>query len=409
MAPRAVPLPEAAQALAALVAEDERRAIERLVYVDDTLPGWTRVRRGQGFAYLDDQGRTIRDEEALRRIRRLAIPPAYEQVWICPLENGHLQATARDARGRKQYRYHELWRLISETGKFERMREFGLALARIRRAVERDLALPGLPREKVLATIVRLLDTTYLRVGNEEYARSNNSFGLTTLRNRHAAVQGGRLMLSFRGKSGVHQRVQLQDPKVARIVRKLQDLPGQELFQYVDEATGQTRSVGSADVNDYIAQAAAAPSRRQPAQEGMHFTAKDFRTWHASALVLERLHPCEAGSAKEAKVRIQEVIAEVARQLGHTISVCRKSYVHPGVLSHFSEGRLRQVCEGRTPVPAARLRGLKQSEKQLLALLSAPASGAASAAGGPARSQARRPPPAPRPAGRSPHRSRPTA
>lgn len=353
-----------------MVADDQRAAMARLVYVDDAMPGWTRTRRGKGFAYLDEHGRVIRDADQLRRLQRLAIPPAYEQVWICPLEDGHLQATARDARGRKQYRYHELWQALSEASKFERMREFGLALPRIRRTVERDLALPGLPREKVLATIVRLLDTTYLRVGNDEYARSNGSYGLTTLRNRHVAVDGSILRLSFRGKSGVQQRVRLEDAKVARIVRKLQDLPGQELFQFIDD-TEDTRSIGSADVNEYIA-LAAMPARRDkrtpPAIEA-RFTAKDFRTWHASALALERLHPCEACTPKEAKLRITEVIAEVARQLGHTVNVCRKSYVHPDVLSHFTEGTLQAVCQGKMLVPAARLRGLKESERQLLALL----------------------------------------
>jgi DNA topoisomerase-1 len=420
---------DAARALAALVDQEERAAIARLVYVDDSMPGWTRVKRGQGFAYLDQHGKPIRDEDELRRIRRLAIPPAYTQVWICPLEYGHIQATARDARGRKQYRYHELWQALSEAGKFERMREFGLALPRIRRGVERDLALPGLPREKVLATIVRLLDTTYLRVGNDEYARENGSFGLTTLRNRHVAVKGSTLRLSFRGKSGVQQRVELDDPKVARIVRKLQDLPGQELFQSLDDG-GDTRTIGSADVNAYLeALAAPAPSRLKAGQRplggrdrysdtgGQHFTAKDFRTWHASALALERLHPCEAATQKEAKLRIKEVIAEVAKQLGHTVSVCRKSYVHPDVLSRFTEGRLQAVCEGRAAVPAARLRGLKDSERRLLALLSGGARSSAAkkpngAAARPARSQDRRPSPAatppkrtaarkPRPADRS--------
>jgi DNA topoisomerase-1 len=396
----------AAQALAAAVSEQERAEIARLVYVDDSMPGWTRVTQGDGFAYLDQRGKPIRDEQALRRIRRLAIPPAYTQVWICPLDNGHLQATARDARGRKQYRYHELWRAVSEAGKFERMREFGLALPRIRRAVERDLARPGLPREKVLATIVRLLDTTYLRVGNDEYARENRSYGLTTLRNRHAAVRGGTLRLSFRGKSGVQQRVELEDPRVARIVRKLQELPGQELFQFVGE-DGEARSIGSADVNEYLATVSApAPDRRGPqglGAGGSHFTAKDFRTWHASALALERLHPCEAASAREARARIKEVIAAVAQQLGHTVTVCRKSYVHPDVLKHFVEGRLQAVCEGRVPVPPARLRGLKGGEKQLLALLSAARArhAAVNGTGRPARSAGRRPAPAaPRRAGR---------
>jgi DNA topoisomerase-1 len=373
--------------LAAAVEQDERAAAERLVYVDDSLPGWRRLKRGAGFCYVDQPGRAITDADQLRRIRRLAIPPAYTQVWICPLDDGHIQATGRDARGRKQYRYHELWQALRGATKFARMREFGLALPRIRRRVQRDLALRGLPREKVLATIVRLLDTTYLRVGNDEYARTNGSFGLTTLRNRHVAVKGGTLRLSFRGKSGVHQRVELDDPQIARICARLQELPGQELFQCVDE-DGEPHTIGSADVNDYIA-AAAAPARPAGARgisgPAPRFTAKDFRTWHASALALERLHPCQASSDTDAKRRVKEVIAEVARQLGHTLSVCRKSYVHPDVLSHFAEGRLQAVCEGGATLPPGQVRGLKPAEKQLLALLSAANRPVRSAAPRPAR------------------------
>ncbi|MED5618997.1 DNA topoisomerase IB [Ideonella sp. BN130291] len=402
-APTAAAPSAAALALKAALEQDERAAIERLVYVDDSQPGWRRLKRGSGFRYVDSQGRGITDPDQLSRIRRLAIPPAYTDVWICPLEHGHIQATGRDARGRKQYRYHELWQAMRGATKFARMREFGLALPRIRRRVERDLALPGLPRDKVLATLVRLLDTTYLRVGNDEYARTNGSYGLTTLRNRHVAVKGGTLRLSFRGKSGVHQRVELDDPKVARICARLQELPGQELFQCVDE-DGELHTIGSADVNDYIA-AAASPARRAgtrtvpDAPDAQRFTAKDFRTWHASALALERLHPCEAGSAADARRRVKEVIAEVARQLGHTLSVCRKSYVHPDVLSHFAEGRLQAVCEGGAQLPPGQVRGLKPAEKQLLALLSAAARPARSAArrpvpAAPGRKTARRPAPA---------------
>lgn len=354
----------AALALAEALQAGERAAAAQLVYVDDSLPGWRRVARGRGVAYLDEHGRRITDPDALQRIRRLAIPPAYTDVWICPHDNGHIQATGRDARGRKQYRYHELWQAMRGATKFERMRDFGQALPRIRRAVERHLALGGLPREKVLATIVRLLDTTYLRVGNDEYARINGSFGLTTLRNRHVAVHGSTLRLSFRGKSGVHHKVEIDDPRVARIVRRLQDLPGQEIFQCIDEQ-GQARSIGSADVNEYLRHIA-----------GGDFSAKDFRTWHASALVLEQLHPCEAGSAAEARQRVKQVIAEVAAQLGHTQAVCRKSYVHPQVLEHFAQGRLQAVCGAAASPALARLRGLKPAERQLLALLSLRAPGA---------------------------------
>ncbi len=344
----------AAQALLAAVEAGEQAAIEELIYVDDTMPGWRRERRGDEFVYLDTEGRVIRDEESLRRIRSLAIPPAYENVWICPLPQGHLQATGRDARGRKQYRYHPLWQALRDADKFDRMRAFALALPRIRRRVERDLKLSGLSKAKVLATIVRLLDTTYLRVGNEEYTRSNGSYGLTTLRNRHVAVKGGTVRLSFRGKSGVRQQVQIDDPRIARIVRKLQDLPGQELFQYLDD-DGHTHAIGSAEVNDYLREAS-----------GGDFTAKDFRTWHASALALERLADCEvAENATQAQRLIKEVITGVAGQLGHTVSVCRKAYVHPLVLSSFTEGRLHAAREKAARAP----RGLKESERRLLALL----------------------------------------
>jgi DNA topoisomerase-1 len=327
-----------------------------LVYVDDSRPGWRRERRGEDFAYFDEHGRPIRDEASLARVRRLAIPPAYEQVWICPLPNGHLQATGRDARGRKQYRYHPEWHAARDTTKYERLRAFGMALPRVRRQVERDLALRGLPREKVLATVVRLLDTTYLRVGNDEYARSNGSYGLTTLRNRHAAIKGATLTLSFRGKSGVAQKVRLDDPRVARICAKLQELPGQELFQWVDDA-GEPHAIGSADVNDYLRRLA-----------GDDFSAKDFRTWHASALTLERLLERQADAASPSAARriVNDVIDEVASRLGHTRSVCRKAYVHPAIVERFEDGGLATASASA----ALRLRGLKASERALIALLS---------------------------------------
>ena len=249
-----------------------------LVWVSDAAPGIRRIRDGDGFVYRGVDGKRVRRAAELRRIRALAIPPAYEDVWICPRADGHLQATGRDARGRKQYRYHPDWRLAKDADKFERMLEFGAALPRIRKRVKADLAgpvgaTPG--RETVLATIVRLLDTTYVRIGNEEYARANRSFGLTTLRNRHAAVSGTRLRLKFRGKSGKEHEVALDDPRVARVVRRCQAMPGQDLFQYVDD-DGSVHAVGSADVNDYIR-----------AISGADFTAKDFRTWHGTAHALE--------------------------------------------------------------------------------------------------------------------------
>ena len=300
-----------------------------LVYVNPDMPGIQRLKHGERFRYRDAQGRWLRDVDEISRIRMLAIPPAYTQVWICPLPNGHLQATGIDARGRKQYRYHADWRSMKDESKFERLEAFALALPRIRARVARDLQLPRgskTPgRSQVLAAVVRLLDTTLLRVGNEEYASTNGSYGLTTLRNRHAAVQGQALRLRFRGKSGVMHDARLDDPRVARVVRQCQQLPGQTLFQYADD-DGAPRSVSSTDVNDYLAEAA----------RGERFTAKDFRTWHGTvqALELTRL-ACEPGRAAADGTRYtaKDILAAVAKQLGNTPAVCKKAYVHPAVLA----------------------------------------------------------------------------
>ncbi|WP_263769537.1 DNA topoisomerase IB [Propionivibrio soli] len=296
-----------------------------LVYVNDALlPGIRREGTKEAFIYRGPDGRRIRNPTELQRIRRLAIPPAYTDVWICPWPNGHLQATGRDARGRKQYRYHPDWNEQRGTDKFTRLQAFGRALPRIRRRVARDLAADnsrGAPTYRVvMATLVRLLDTTFVRIGNESYARENNSFGLTTLRDRHAEVRPGGLRLSFRGKHGVRQEVELDDPRIARIVRRCKQLPGQELFQY--QESGEVRRVGSGDVNDYLAEAA-----------GERFTAKDFRTWHATvqALELTRLACMAEGDTKRA-FNAKEILTAVASRLGNTVAVCRKSYVHPGVL-----------------------------------------------------------------------------
>lgn len=326
----------------------------RLVYVQDNQPGWRRQRRGPSFRYVDEHGHAIRDAAQLQRIRSLAIPPAYEDVWICPLPNGHLQATGRDARGRKQYRYHAQWQAQQGQTKFERLREFGAALPRVRRRVQRDLAAKGLPREKLLAALVRLLDTTYMRVGNDEYARSNGSFGLTTLRRRHASLHGGVLLLAFAGKSGVKHQVVVEDARLARIVKRCQDLPGQSLFQYLGE-DGEPHGIGSSDVNDYLREAS-----------GGDFTAKDFRTWHASAMALDELLALDAPANKtDAKTQVKRVICEVASQLGHTPTVCRKSYVHSAVIDGYTAGSLLRREQG----DAAALRGLKHRERDLMALL----------------------------------------
>jgi DNA topoisomerase-1 len=329
-----------------------------LVYVSDAAPGIRRVRRGNGFAYRDPQGEWLRDRATLQRIRALAVPPAYSGVWICTRPDGHLQATGRDARGRKQYRYHPDFRALREADKFDRLSAFGRALPRLRAQVQRDLADAsgnGPPTQRVvLAAIVRLLDATFVRVGNDEYARSNQSFGLTTLRQRHAGVQGSVLRLCFRGKSGRQHEVRLDDARVARIVRRCQQLPGQELFQFVD-GEGLTRSVGSGDVNDYLEQAC-----------GERFTAKDFRTWHGSVQALELLiTAAEADPARGVRptMALKPVIAEVARRLGNTVAVCRKSYIHPDVLALAA----RWPAEGIPP--AARRRGLSAGECRLLRLL----------------------------------------
>jgi len=340
----------------ASAADGDADAPPGLVWVSDASPGIRRLRQGDAFAYVGSDGKRIRAKAELERIRRLAIPPAYEQVWICPLANGHLQATGRDARGRKQYRYHAEWRIAKDQHKFDRMLEFGAVLPKIRKRVHADLAAPvgTMPRrETVLATIVRLLDTTYVRIGNEEYARENKSFGLTTLRSRHAAVSGTTLKLRFRGKSGKEHEVALDDPRVARVVRRCQAMPGQDLFQYVDE-DGAPHGVGSADVNGYIREAA-----------GADFTAKDFRTWHGTAHALALwFENCELEKARRSSAK--ELLAEVARRLGNTVAVCRKSYVHPRVVEVLA-GELDDGL--RAALAVAKKRGLDAHERRLLAFL----------------------------------------
>ena len=251
-----------------IVTDPEESAEEAgLRYVSDETPGYTRQRRGKKFIYFDTEGKEIRDETRILRLNRLAIPPAYTDVWICPSPNGHLQATGRDDRGRKQYRYHERWREVRDENKYEKMLVFAETLPKIRRRINRDLERPGLPREKVLATVVQLLEKTFIRVGNEEYAKENKSFGLTTMRNRHVEVKGAKLRFRFRGKSGQEHDIDTEDRRVARIIKKLQDLPGQEIFQYLDEKD-ERRQVTSEDVNQYLREIT-----------GEDFTAKDFRTW----------------------------------------------------------------------------------------------------------------------------------
>jgi DNA topoisomerase-1 len=322
-----------------------------LRYTSDCEPGIRRKRRGRHFTYVLPDGRTLKDSKALARIRSLAIPPAYRDVWICSTANGHLQATGRDARGRKQYRYHPLWRSHRDATKFDRMLDFGRVLPRIRARVARDLRKPGMPRERVLATVVRLLEDTLIRVGNEEYARVNGSFGLTTLRDRHVARNRGEVHLVFRGKSGISQRIPITDKAVARLVIRCQDIPGQELFQWLDE-NGERRRIDSNDVNDYLREAS-----------GGDFTAKDFRTWFATVDALECLRSRSAGNEREAKRHTVEAIAEVALRLGNTPAVCRKCYIHPEVLAAYLDGRLAALS--RVTAPRALRRLLKPSRKSL--------------------------------------------
>jgi len=319
----------------------------RLVYVSDQGPGYRRVRRGRRFAYLSPANRPVRDERILRRIRRLAIPPAYTDVWICPQANGHLQATGRDARGRKQYRYHPDWRAQRDATKYDRMLDFSERLPRLRRRVAADLRRPGMPREKVLAGVVRLLEASLIRVGNEEYARLNRSFGLTTLKRRHARVEGSAIRFRFAGKSGQRHEVGLRDRRLAAIVRRCQDLPGQDLFAYVGD-DGVAHDISSEDVNEYLREIS-----------GIDMTAKDFRTWAGTVLAyraLRALAPVENGRA--AKKNVVEAVRLTADQLGNTPAVARKSYVHPAVLEAYLEGTiggalLEAAEEQHDPPPVA--------------------------------------------------------
>ncbi len=339
-------------------ADDERLQTARLAglrYVADAKPGIRRIPAGKGFAYVGPDGRRIKDEATLARIRSLAIPPAYRDIWICPDPNGHIQAIGRDARGRKQYRYHPRWREVRDEHKYGRLIAFAKALPRIRKRTQRDMARPGLPRVKVLAAVVQLMEKTLIRVGNEEYARQNRSYGLTTLRNNHVKVNSDRLQFRFRGKSGKFHLIELNDPRLARLVRQCQELPGHELFEYVDEE-GEPRAVDSADVNEYLRETA-----------GEEFTAKDFRTWAGTMLAaqaLRELKPSETQS--EAKRSVLSAIERVAARLGNTRAVCRKCYVHPEIVNAFLEGSLAEDLRRRG---SRALRSLPPEEAAVLALL----------------------------------------
>ena len=332
----------------------------QLRYVGDSRPGIRRRVAGTGFAYFDPQDRLVDDDTILARIKALAIPPAWTQVWICNLSYGHLQASGRDARGRKQYRYHARWRKARDETKYGRMSEFGAALPRVRERVEEHLRMGGLARDKVLAIIVRLLETTFIRVGNEEYARTNKSFGLTTLQDRHVRIDGSKIRFRFRGKSGKDHEITLANRRIARLVKSCRDLPGQDLFQYIDE-NGEPQPIDSGDVNEYLREIAADD-----------FTAKDFRTWAGTLLAAHRLDEYAAfESVAAGKAACLSAVVETAARLGNTPAICRKSYIHPAVLTAFLNEKqldLWQRCSAASSNPRA---GLTPQECALLRYLEA--------------------------------------
>jgi DNA topoisomerase-1 len=330
-----------------------------LRYVTDSTPGITRKRAGRGWHYTDPDGAPIHDRTVLARITSLVIPPAWTQVWICPSPNGHIQATGLDERGRKQYRYHRRWREVRDENKYGRMLDFGKALPKIRKRVDHDLSLSGLCREKVLATVVSLLETTLIRVGNEEYARTNKSFGLTTLRNRHVKVDGSQLRFKFKGKSGKMHSIGVRDRQLARIVKQCQELQGQELFEYVDDE-GERRVIRSSDVNEYLQEIS-----------GEDFTAKDFRTWAGTVLAataLQEMETADAETEAEAenarKHNVVQAIKYVAGRLGNTPAICRKCYIHPRIMEAYLDGTLADSLKAGRGIA-----GLQREEAQVLRLL----------------------------------------
>jgi len=342
---------------------DPRDAAESvgLTYVSDEEPGIRRKKAGKGFTYIGPGGAKVEDEATLKRIRKLAIPPAYTDVWICRKPNGHIQATGRDARGRKQYRYHPDFRAVRESTKYEHMLEFAKALPAVRAKLAEHMALPGLPREKVLATVVHLLESTLIRVGNDDYAKQNKSYGLTTLKNRHVKVNGSELRFEFKGKSGKVWRLQVKDRRIAKIVRACQDLPGQELFGYVDE-DGEHRDVTSSDVNAYLREIT-----------GRDLTAKDFRTWQGTVLAAMALQEFQDFDTKAAlKKNVKAAIERVASRLGNTPTICRKCYVHPEVLTAYAEGQLLFQIKGEVEAELREnLPDLRPEEAAVLTFLEA--------------------------------------
>jgi DNA topoisomerase-1 len=336
-----------------------------LQYVSIDAPGIKRRRSGGGFTYVDAHGKIVRDEATLQRIRSLVLPPAWENVWISATPKGHVQAVGFDARGRRQYRYHPEWRAARDSNKFQKMIAFAKVLPKIRRRTARALKQPGLPREKVLAAVVQLLEKTLIRVGNEEYAKTNHSYGLTTMRGRHVAVRGGHLHFDFRGKSGVEHEIDIDDPRLARVVKMCHELPGQEVFEYQDE-TGAVCKVTSNDVNAYLHEIA-----------GNGFTAKDFRTWAGTVLAARALHemheaidPDKPLSATRLKKDVVAAIESVAKRLGNTKAVCRKCYIHPTILETYLDGSFLNVISNQVHAELTHhLHQLRPEEAAVLALL----------------------------------------
>lgn len=345
--------------LTELVSPPDSARLAGLRYVSDHMPGIVREKSGAGFRYRYPTGELVREQPVLKRIRSLVIPPAWGQVWICPDPAGHLQATGRDARGRKQNRYHPRWREIRDETKYARMVAFGRALPRIRKRVKKDLAQPGLPRTKVLATVVRLLEVSLIRVGNDEYARENDSFGLTTMRDRHVKIRGSTLRFHFRGKGGKWHEVDIDDRRLAKIVKNSQELPGQELFQYIDD-DGERKTISSEDVNEYIREIA-----------GAEFSAKDFRTWAGTVLAALALQQFQKfDSQAQAKKNVVQAIEAVAERLGNTAAICRRCYIHPEVLGAYLDGTLVHTLKRSAQKQIAEnLTRLRPEEAAVLALL----------------------------------------
>ncbi|MDR9752709.1 DNA topoisomerase IB [Pseudomonas sp. SZMC_28357] len=332
-----------------------------LHYVDDTSPGITRKKFRGKFQYFDPQGQRITDPDEIKRLNSLAVPPAYTDVWICADPRGHLQATGRDARGRKQYRYHARWREVRDADKYSRLLEFGMALPKLRKQLEALLATPGFSRDKVMATVITLLDATLIRVGNTQYARDNRSYGLTTLRSQHVEVKGSAILFQFRGKSGIEHQITVKDQRLARIIKRCLEIPGQNLFQYLDD-NGERHTVSSSDVNAYLQNLT-----------GADFTAKDYRTWAGSALALAVLRERQWEPEADAKRHVVDMVKNVAKQLGNTPAVCRKCYIHPAVLDSFLLGALAELPRPRTR------RGLRAEEVGLAMFLEKMAQAAESA------------------------------